>query len=127
MKYNWNHIDESVAKNISENYELYLGMYESGSKLVFVKTIKEHNGLGLRESKDNADVIFGGGVQMFKNTFGLKEQRRRKLAELKTKLLVSELVVMISDSSVEKLESVFYDLDINVIEDILANLLNYKK
>ncbi len=127
MKYNYLRIDDSVVKSIDENYDIYLDLWESKSKLMFVKTIKDYTGLGLKEAKNNTDVIFDGGIELFKNSFGLKKRRREKLIALKTTLLTTELVKMIVDAPPEKLEDVFSDLGINIVEDILNKLLIYEK
>ena len=125
MKYNWDNIDDGVAKAIRENYNLYFEMIEvDQSKLRFVKQLKEHTGLGLKEAKENADIIFAGGINLFKGTFGLKYQRRQKLDALKKILLTNELVEMIKNASLEELEEVFSGLDIDTIEDVLNRFLN---
>jgi len=126
MNYNYT-INDVVANAIRQNYERYFNMITDQTKLVFVKQIKEDTGLDLKEAKTNTDIIFGGGVEMFKKIFGIKEQRRQKLDELKKKLLTNELVEMIKSSSPEKLEETFSEMDIYIIEDVLNVFLNVIK
>ena len=126
MNYNYT-INDVVANAIRQNYERYFNMITDQTKLVFVKQIKEDTGLDLKEAKTNTDIIFGGGVEMFKKIFGIKEQRRQKLDELKKRLLTNELVEMIKSSSPEKLEETFSEMDIYIIEDVLNVFLNVIK
>jgi len=124
MRYNWVEIDESVAEILRLNYNVYLEFLKEPRKLAFVKQLKEDSGLGLKEAKDIADIIFPGGVEMFKNTFGIKEIRRNKLDALKKRLITNELVEYIKKSNVDKLDSVFSTLDIGVIETVLDAFLD---
>jgi len=127
MKYNWNEIDDSVADVFRINYREYIKfMKEPYRKLAFLKQLKEDTGLGLKEAKENTDIIFAGGIEMFKNTFAIKEQRRLKLYALKKRLLTNELVEILKDSSVDKLDIVFSELDIKIIEEILDNFLEHE-
>ena len=126
MNYNYT-INDVVTNAIRQNYERYFNMITDQTKLGFVKQIKEDTGLGLKEAKTNTDIIFGGGVEMFKKIFGIKEQRRQKLDELKKRLLTNELVEMIKSSSPEKLEETFSEMNIYIIEDVLNVFLNVIK
>jgi len=126
MNYNYT-INDVVTNAIRQNYERYFNMITDQTKLGFVKQIKEDTGLGLKEAKTNTDIIFGGGVEMFKKIFGIKEQRRQKLDELKKRLLTNELVEMIKSSTPEKLEETFSEMNIYIIEDVLNVFLNVIK
>ncbi len=124
MRYNYDIIDDCVADAIRLHYDEYLIMLENKpSKLAFVKRLNEHTGLGLKDSKFNADIIFSGSVILFKNEFSLKLHRRRKLDALKKNLLSRELVDMIKKYDSDKLYDIFTKLDIEILEQILGELL----
>jgi len=117
-------LDDSVVKALRLNYNEYLDMMKPPvTRLRFVKQLKEDSGLGLKEAKDNSDIIFNAGIEEFRNTFGIKQQRRKKLDALKKRLLINELVEYIEKSNTDKIEEVFSDMNVEVVEEILNNFL----
>lgn len=125
MKYNFNEIEESVADIFRLKYHDYLEfLNEPQTKLGFVKQLKLDSGLGLKESKEVADIVFSGGVDMFKNTFAIKQLRKSKLDALKKRLLTNELMEYIKKSSDDKLDLIFSSLDIGIIETVLDAFLD---
>jgi len=131
MRYNYKEIDDSVADVFRLKYHDYLEFLEHPyQKLAFVKQLKEDSGLGLKESKEVADIIFSDNVttpvELFKSTFGIniKQIRREKLDALKKRLLINELIEYIKKSDDSKLEEVLSLLDIDTIEIVLNPFLD---
>ena len=112
-----------VVKAIKANYDEYFA-FITNSKLLFVKKLKEDTGLGLKEAKYNADIIFRGGKDQFRRNFHLKEQRKMKLEQLKVKLFTRELVTLIKSKDEEELVDIFSTMKPKLLEKILKKLLN---
>jgi len=123
MKYNFEHIDDIVANSIRKSFFEYYNDFTENRKLSFVKRIKDDTGLGLKDSKNNADIIFGGGIKLFENTFSIKQQRKTKLDDLKRKLLLNELVRNLKLSNEDMLYDILSILDIDNVESLLNKYL----
>lgn len=127
MIYNWKNLDDNVAENVRINYDDYLTMYNvAESKLRWVKQLKEDCGLGLREAKEQFEILFDGGREMFVDTFGIKRIRQEKLKVLTHKLLTEELLSKFKDCDETKLKDILSASDIYIIEDLLNRFLEYE-
>ena len=112
-----------VISAIREHYDEFLECMPD-SKLLFVKLLKKYTGLGLKDSKDNVDIIFNSfAIHNFKSIFGVKEQRKGKLEKLKIKLFAKELVEILKDKNDDELVECLSKLTLNSLEEILEKVV----
>lgn len=115
-----------VSLVIKEHYDEFLTLMgpPAPSKLAFLKLLKDYSGLGLKDAKINSDVIFAGGIEKFKNSFGLKEIRKNKLEQLKVRLFTRELAEIIQNKSEDELVEILSKLQPTLLEVLLEIFLN---
>lgn len=109
--------------SIRAHYDEYRVFMFNDTKLPFVKLVKEHTGLGLREAKDNTDIIFDGGITKFDNFFHIKHLRNMKLEKLKVRLFSKELFEIMKSKDEDDFVESLSKLDPSTLEMILSVLI----
>lgn len=116
-------LNNEVVTTIKVYYDDFFNFYQNKQKLGFVKLLKECTGMGLKESKENADKIFDGSIEDFKRNFNIQRQRKEKLEFLKKKLFAEEIINIFKEKSYDDILEKLSELDSYILEEILDRLL----
>lgn len=116
-------LNSDVYEAIEKHYDEYEVHLKDNSKLRFVKLIKEHTGVSLKEAKENVDKIFEMSLKNFKDNFSVKSRRKEKLLKLKSQMFSTKIVEVIKDKDKKELEDSFKKMDCSILEEILENII----
>lgn len=115
-------IEPFVRKAIEDNFADFFDFRQSNAKLGFIKLLKDKTQLGLKEAKEQTDIIFTSDISRFEREFSIRNNRREKLKNIKKTLFAEKLVSIIKEKSDEELYNSLMTIETSEELESLLNL-----